>query len=321
MSVIYKTLKKLRTPHAASQDRAVMVHTTRVNPFARKKGFYSLVAAVFVAVNIVLALGIHYGLGQFDDTGDNGRSPQVDPNLSDTRLVVIRKSVKTEPLPDFSNASYLPPVKKPANSKVLEPPKLAKQTLPPIKPASHAVVPDADIDQKPAAAKNPLTPALSRPVVPRSKKTVEFEPVSDEVIQKIRADKVHHENVAKSLKVSRLITRIRQSMRLNGGGGDTEMMLSQLESIKGKNNSYVLKLRAFWYIEKGEYDRALPLLEQVAGRNEKDLEAGYNLAVLEIKTNQLQAARRRLTQLSQMYPENNQVVDMLLQVKKHTRAQ
>lgn len=319
MSVIYKTLKKLRTPNAGVEDHPVMVQKTREKPSVRKKQFYLTVAGVFVVVNIVLAFGIHYGLGQLNDGGESRQSAQPGPDLSDSRVVVIRKPVKQKPLPDVGSASYLPPVKKPANTLVPEYPKIEKQALPSVKPATQAGVVDPDIDSKPVAAKSSPVAAFIRPVASRPKKTVSYEPMSDAVIQQIRADKVHRENVARSLKVSRLITRIRQSMTLNGGGGDTEMMLHQLETIKGKDNPYVLKLRAFWCIEKGEYDLALPLLEQVAEKNEKDLEAGLNLAVLEIKTNRLQAARLRLTRLSQIYPESNQVVEMLHQVKKHTK--
>ena len=321
MSVIYKTLKKLRAPQAATQDRAVITKKERGNSVARKKRFYLTVAIVFLVANIVLAIGIHYGLGQFDTPPENSRLEKYRALKADDRIVVIRKPVKTGPSPTAGKASYLPPTQKSADTAKIKSPQIATQKLPPVKTAPQADIQKSSPEKKQAAAKSPKLPAYIRPMASRPKKAAPREYVSEAQIQEARAEKILQENYAKSLKVSRLIARIRQSMRLNGSGGDTEMMLKQLESIKGKENPYVMKLRAFWCIEKGEYDRALPLLEKVAGRNEKDLEAGLNLAVLEIKANQLQAARLRLTRLSQVYPENNQVVEMLQQVKKHTRSE
>ncbi len=321
MSVIYKTLKKLRTPQAAVENRAVMIKKERGTSAARKKRFYLTVAIVFLVANIVLAIGIHYGLGQFDLAPENSRLGKYRALKADNRIVVVRKPVKTDQSPAAGTASYLPPTKKSDSTAKLQSPQIAAQKLPPVKPARQADIQDSVHEKKLVAAKSPKLPAYIRPVTSRPKKAVPREYASEAQIQQARAEKLLQENLAKSLKVSRLIARIRQSMKLNGSGGDTEMMLKQLESIKGKNNPFVMKLRAFWCIEKGEYDRALPLLEKVTGRNEKDLEAGLNLAVLEIKANQLQAARVRLTRLSQIYPENNQVVEMLMQVKKHTRPE
>jgi hypothetical protein len=320
MSVIYKTLKKLRTQNIGVEDRAVMVKKNHADTSARKKRFYSIAGIIFVIVNVVLGLGIHYGMGQLSDSQAANRQAEADLNAVDGRVVVIRKPVENDKLPATGTANYLPPEKKAQKSKTATTPVLEQQELPPKTAASLVAVADPAIDKIPVAEPNTLTLPVTRPVVSRPRKAVSNKPVPDLDIQRIRADKIHRENVAQSLEVSRLITRIRQSMKIEGSG-DTEMMLQQLESIKGKENPYVLKLRAFWCLEKGDYDRALPLLEMVTGKNAKDLEAGLNLAVLEIQTNRLQAARNRLLRLSQIYPENNQVVDLLEQVKQHTRLQ
>jgi len=49
--------------------------------------------------------------------------------------------------------------------------------------------------------------------------------------------------------------------------------------LKGEDNSYVLKLKAFWRLKQNDYESAALFLNEVLGKNENDLEAGINMAI------------------------------------------
>ena len=91
----------------------------------------------------------------------------------------------------------------------------------------------------------------------------------------------------------------------------TEQLFDELTRLKGANDSYVLKLKAFWHIHEQEYGLAKDLLKEVLISNEIDLNAGINMAVIEIKTSQTQKAHQRLVKLQNIYPENNRIAELI----------
>jgi len=96
--------------------------------------------------------------------------------------------------------------------------------------------------------------------------------------------------------------------------GDTqkaEKLLKQLTNIKGENSIYVMKLRAFFLLRTGENKPAVALLRKVLANNENDVEAGINMAILEIRLNEYSQAKERLTRLKGLYPENRIISNLL----------
>ncbi|MEA1949340.1 MAG: hypothetical protein U9N83_18820, partial [Thermodesulfobacteriota bacterium] len=133
--------------------------------------------------------------------------------------------------------------------------------------------------------------------------SAEVSPVPD-------VEKIFLANAKKNTKIARLVADIRWEM----GHGDkkrTDKLLDELVLIKGQNNSYVLKLKAVWHIRKQEYERAADLLKIILTKNERDLEAGINMAIVEINTKQEKNAYRRLENLQTIYPENIRLAEIM----------
>ena len=62
------------------------------------------------------------------------------------------------------------------------------------------------------------------------------------------------------------------------------------------------------------------LLKKVLKRNENDLEAGINMAILEIKTNRIQQANKRLAGLQETYPEDVRIAEILNQLNAYPNS-
>ena len=118
----------------------------------------------------------------------------------------------------------------------------------------------------------------------------------------------------KSAGISRLVSKLKKSMA-SADRGSTQNLFNKLSEIKGKDSNYVLKLKAFWHIGKKEYAPADMLLKQVLTSNKDDLEAGINMAVVEIKTGRVQQAKDRLVKLRKIYPENTIISDFILKLQ------
>jgi hypothetical protein len=115
---------------------------------------------------------------------------------------------------------------------------------------------------------------------------------------------------AQQAHITRLVARIKTNMHLYEEA-ETKRLIDELEDLKGSENAYVLKLRAYWHLRRDEVDAAVILLNRVLQRDAKDLEAGINMAVAEMKTNQFEAAQARLAKLREVYPENSLIPEML----------
>ena len=120
--------------------------------------------------------------------------------------------------------------------------------------------------------------------------------------------------VDRSAQMALLVARLQQAMR-RGDEQKVKTLLERLESIKGRSD-YVMRVRAFWYLKKGEYDMARPLLQQLIAKNEEDVEAGINMAVLDIRTNRLEAARKRLRDLRRLHEENTMIPALLEKISR-----
>ena len=77
--------------------------------------------------------------------------------------------------------------------------------------------------------------------------------------------------------------------------------------MKGSDNPFVLKLKAFSLIRQNRLEEARTLLSKVLAISADDLDAGLNMAVIDMKSGRLDSARRRLVQLQEMFPEDTNV--------------
>ena len=126
--------------------------------------------------------------------------------------------------------------------------------------------------------------------------------------------KIHPANVNKSAEISRLVTRLQKSISREDNA-QAKDILGQLTALKGEDNIYVMKLRAFLYIRNQDYESAALLLEKVLESDGMDLEAGINMAVVEIKTNRIQDARKRLAKLREIYSDNIFIPELMRKLK------
>ena len=76
-----------------------------------------------------------------------------------------------------------------------------------------------------------------------------------------------------------------------------------------------MKLRAFLHIRNQDYESAALLLEKVLKNDDTDLEAGINMAVVEIKTNRIQDAKKRLAKLREIYSDNIFIPELMRKLR------
>ena len=119
--------------------------------------------------------------------------------------------------------------------------------------------------------------------------------------------------VNKSAKISRLIAGIQTDIR-SGNDDKVETLINRLALLIGAENDYIIKLKAYRYITQGNYERASSLLGSVLKKRKNDLEAGINMAILEIKKGRVDQARKRLQKLRNIYKENTTIPDLLRKI-------
>jgi hypothetical protein len=125
-----------------------------------------------------------------------------------------------------------------------------------------------------------------------------------------RAERIYQVNLEKAAKVGRLVSRIEKSMK-EGDMDDAKALIDQLTQFKGEESSYLLKLRAVWHMRQRDYASAASLLTRVLEKEKDDLEAGINMAIVEIKTHRLDEARKRLTGLREIYQANTLIPELI----------
>jgi len=122
---------------------------------------------------------------------------------------------------------------------------------------------------------------------------------------------IHRIQVEKNKKIEDLVKEIEQSIQTNGSAHKTNTLIRRLASLKGKHDSYVVKLRAYYHMHEGNLDAASDLLKTVLGKEKDDREAGINMAIIEIKKGELGAAKKRLYRLRDNYPHDQIIPDLL----------
>jgi predicted Zn-dependent protease len=123
-------------------------------------------------------------------------------------------------------------------------------------------------------------------------------------------ERLQAEKISRCSEIAQKVAKLEESVQREDRAG-AERLMSELTDLKGPDNTYILKLKAFMLVQKGEYEAAAPILARVLKKDQNDLEAGINMAILEANTDQLQAARSRLAHLTKIYPSNSLVPAIL----------
>jgi hypothetical protein len=140
-------------------------------------------------------------------------------------------------------------------------------------------------------------------------------PSSTEILPVPDLEKIFLKNAKKNAKIARLVADIRWEMS-QGDKNRIQKLFDELILMKGQNNNYVVKLKAVWHIRNKEYERAADLLKTVLTKNERDIEAGINMAIVEINTKQEENAFRRLEKLQTIYPENIRLAEIMQRLRR-----
>ena len=136
-----------------------------------------------------------------------------------------------------------------------------------------------------------------------------------EPVQHATEQNKHAVRVKSNLEIIRLIQKIKKSIR-RGAVADTESFLERLVALKGADDPYVLKLQAYWRLRQRDYEAAALLLGKVLDKDAEDIEAGINMAIVDINCQRIEKARVRLQNLEKRYPDNLIIADLIQKLKK-----
>jgi hypothetical protein len=125
-----------------------------------------------------------------------------------------------------------------------------------------------------------------------------------------RAERIYKVNLEKAARVGRMVSKIERSM-IEGDMDHAKVLIDQLAELKGEESPYFLKLMAVWHMRQRDYESAASLLTRVLEKKEDDLEAGINMAIIEIKTHRLDEARKRLAGLREIYQANTLIPELI----------
>jgi tetratricopeptide (TPR) repeat protein len=115
------------------------------------------------------------------------------------------------------------------------------------------------------------------------------------------------------------VTNIANQMRAAVQAGNVDQsnaFLAQLMKIKGENNPFVKKLEAYLHIRQGNLEKARAVLSSILATAPDDLETGLNMAVIDIRSGRHEQARQRLVRLLDQYPEEDQIIGYLRQLRQ-----
>ena len=299
MSVIFRTLKKLNTESTgAGKSIGTRVHRKKIFGFDAVRHPSSAVLLLLVAFT-VLGAGSLFGYFKLQDKNSKKAEAFLISSAD------IRQSTNT-----------------PLNTKIEN--KGKKRSNESKASALNSIEyrpPDANHNRAPMIDSDPTTNNKARLALIRKK----TEP--SHIVSKIKArypDKsstsqesttpdvkqVFLSNAKKNAKIARLISDIHGEMG-RGNKDRIVKLFNELAMIKGQDNNYVLKLKAVWHIRNQEYGDAANLLRTVLSRNGLDLEAGLNMAIVEINTGKEQSAYRRLENLQKSYPDSIRLAEIL----------
>ena len=144
---------------------------------------------------------------------------------------------------------------------------------------------------------------------PRMKKTSRPATPQKAMNTKDAQIKQHKADLKQNRRVLQLVAKIQNAL-INQDEKKGNELIRKLTLIKGEENRYVLKIKAYQLLRQKNYADAEILLKKIILKQENDLEAGVNLIIVEINTNQLDSARQRLNRLEELFPENPKIIEL-----------
>ncbi len=318
MSVIYKTLKKLKTESAGEpENKRISKKGKKSYPF--KAASLNPVIIISIAFLILVAgIGVFFAVRGLNETGNHQPQPKIFPVHKSSEHIESDESPEGEEKESL-NIQYMPAEemsKSAGNSDGKDTNTSDIPTQNDVKIPKTAV--QRTLENLPADGKRHGFEKLGQYSFPVK---ATFSPgISEEkkLKEKVRTQIIHRANLERSLKISRLVDRIHKHIKI-GNISLTEKYLRELETLKGKDNIFVLKLRSFWSLNQKDYESADKLLKKVLNTNRNDLEAGINMAIVEIKTERFQQAEERLKGLRVIYPENTVILELIEKLKPRYR--
>ena len=313
MSVIYETLQKVKTQTGQDIQRDITLKRDRKIFLIPESPFFRPWILGLTVLIFLSAMGVAYGIYHFKTGMDAGSDPnvvvrKVRPQFQPPGEPDALSRSKVDRLPVVPQ--FTPPgaVKKTALQYASKDP-IEKESVPTtiIKtaPIREKKLPRSSEKNKISRQKPSAEPEISRIGKSSSAREPGYYDYGDS-----RRDKLHLVNVRKSYRISRLIEQIQKSMQ-EMNHRQTKTLLKQLAALKGSDSGFVLKLKSYWLMQQDNYQPAMSLLQKVLERDEDDLEAGINMAILEIKTNRLKQAKQRLARLQETYPEDARIAEIL----------
>ena len=311
MSVIFKTLKKLKTESTEKENSKIkLVRKKRIYFF--NNAFYSP-SYVFLLLFIltVVGAGTLYGYYHLRETTDENTKGFAVPNTNVENLTNVdtaegsenkESENKNEPKDSASSRiEYIAPETNDRDVEVYHSDKSA-----------NAEVPFSTEEKTPPK----FNETNKKNVVAKAKSEKSVQPSAAEISPVSEVEKIFLANAKKNEKIARLVADIHWEMG-SDNKKQVEKYLDELALLKGQNNSYVLKLKAAWHIHNKEFEQAKDLLKIVLTKNEFDQEAGINMAIIEINTKEMDNAYQRLSKLQKVYPENVRITEILQDLKHY----
>ncbi len=309
MSVIYKTLKKLKTETADKKNsKNILVRRKRI--FFFKNALYSpsYVLLILLILTVICA-GTLYGYYHFRET----KGAEYKDFVVFKSNVIQSKDLRTNESSEDNKVKRLDWTKQSESSQIEYIPPRANENIFENYASSEPNVTSKNyIAVKEALPKTKVANQGNNVVKSKVEKVDKL--LVPEVSAVPEIEKIFVANANKNAKIARLVADIRWEME-RGDQKRTKTLLDELATLKGQNNSYFLKLKAVWHIHNKEYERAEDLLKAVLAKNELDQEAGINMAIIEINTKQMENAYRRLKKLRTIYPENIRIAEIMQDLK------
>ena len=317
MSVIYKTLKKLKTESAEEPENKRISNKGSKSYLFKSVSLNPVIIIAIAFLILVAGIGGFIAVRSLNETGNHQPQPKIFPIQKSSEYIESDESLEGEEKKSL-NVQYTPAEEmsksaqdddgKDTNSSDIS----TQNDIKIPKTAVHRTLENQQTDKRHGfeklgqyhfPAKATFSPKISE---------------EKELKEKVRTQKIHQANLERSLKISRLVDRIYKHIKA-GNISQTEKYLRELETLKGKDNIFVLKLRAFWSLNQQDYESAKKLLKKVLNANKSDLEAGINMAIVEIKTERFQQAGERLKGLRVIYPENAQILELIEKLRLRYR--
>jgi len=328
MSLIFQSLQKL-TKHQEAPPPGIGDPVPGEGNASSKRIRWLLPVAIGLVLSLALGSGAVYAVQYLKDRlpekvrpSDRFERRDREPRqeISSTIGDTVETTVEVEPVavsPSVENEieSTSEPVEMPQYQ--YHPP------LPETPPAEHPSMAKVEPRDAQTASISTATATVPSTALPTELSTVATKPheaVAPAASPVVDAEREAHEQarraaLAKSARIGRLVRQIEQALAGSAEAGDPSVLLKKLARLKGENHPYVVKLRAYHNFQRGKVALAEADLHKVIAAQPDDLEAGINLALIEIHDQRYDSALVRLKALRQVYPENERIADLIKRLK------